>query len=139
HSVKQGDSSPLAPGGGLAAHEAKGGHLIERHVGKSDQELMERLEKSKMSNKKISGSSSFKDRATAEKVANITLSNNKDKIEKWLNNDVKKPLVLSYKGSEVLGRGITKGSAEISDLTNAKIILKKNNDGSFILTGYPTR
>ncbi|MBT0952715.1 hypothetical protein HUW30_03230 [Bacillus velezensis] len=52
---------------------------------------------------------------------------------------MKKPLVLSYKGSEVLGRGITKGSAEISDLTNAKIILKKNNDGSFILTGYPTR
>ncbi|MFT4431742.1 T7SS effector LXG polymorphic toxin, partial [Bacillus velezensis] len=137
--VKQGDSTPLAPGGGLAAHEAKGGHLIERHVGKSDQELMERLEKSKMSNKKISGSSSFKDRATAEKVANITLSDNKDKIEKWLNNDVKKPLVLSYKGSEVLGRGITKGSAEISDLTNAKIILKKKNDGSFILTGYPTR
>ncbi|MGG0162800.1 RNase A-like domain-containing protein, partial [Bacillus velezensis] len=140
HSVKQGDSSPLAPGGGLAAHEAKGGHLIERHVGKTDQELLKRLEKSKMSNKKISGSSSFKDRATAEKVANITLSTNKDKIEKWLNNyDVKKPLVLSYKGSEVLGRGITKGSDEISDLTNAKIILKKNNDGSFILTGYPTR
>ncbi|MFJ9206647.1 ribonuclease YeeF family protein [Bacillus velezensis] len=140
HSVKQGDSSPLAPGGGLAAHEAKGGHLIERHVGKTDQELLKRLEKSKMSNKKISGSSSFKDRATAEKVANITLSTNKDKIEKWLNNyEVKKPLVLSYKGSEVLGRGITKGSDEISDLTNAKIILKKNNDGSFILTGYPTR
>ncbi|MBT0952716.1 hypothetical protein HUW30_03235 [Bacillus velezensis] len=81
HSVKQGDSSPLAPGGGLAAHEAKGGHLIERHVGKTDQELLKRLEKSKMSNKKISGSSSFKDRATAEKVANITLLNNKDKIE----------------------------------------------------------
>ncbi|AMQ73160.1 MULTISPECIES: ribonuclease YeeF family protein [Bacillus amyloliquefaciens group] len=139
HSVKQGDSSPLAPGGGLAAHEAKGGHLIERHVGKTDQELLKRLEKSKMSNKKISGSSSFKDRATAEKIANITLSDNKDKIEKWLNNDVKKPLVLSYKGSEVLGRGITKGTTEISDLTNAKIILKKNNDGSFILTGYPTR
>ncbi|MCX2812011.1 T7SS effector LXG polymorphic toxin [Bacillus sp. ChL18] len=139
HSVKQGDSSPLAPGGGLAAHEAKGGHLIERHVGKTDQELLKRLEKSKMSNKKISGSSTFKDRATAEKIANITLSDNKDKIEKWLNNDVKKPLVLSYKGSEVLGRGITKGTTEISDLTNAKIILKKNNDGSFILTGYPTR
>ncbi|MGF7492090.1 T7SS effector LXG polymorphic toxin [Bacillus velezensis] len=139
HSVKQGDSSPLAPGGGLAAHEAKGGHLIERHVGKTDQELLKRLEKSKMSNKKISGSSSFKDRATAEKIANITLSDNKDKIEKWLNNDVKKPLVLSYKGSEVLGRGITEGTTEISDLTNAKIILKKNNDGSFILTGYPTR
>lgn len=137
--VKQGDSTPLAPGGGLAAHEAKGGHLIERHVGKTDEELIQRLDKSKMSNKKISGSSSFKDRATAERVANSALTNNKAKIEKWLNSDVKKPLVLSYKGDEVLGRGIPKGEDTITDLTNAKIILKKNKDGSFILTGYPTR
>ncbi|UUI85585.1 T7SS effector LXG polymorphic toxin [Bacillus halotolerans] len=137
--VKQGDSTPLAPGGGLAAHEAKGGHLIERHVGKTDEELIQRLDKSKMSNKKISGSSSFKDRATAERVANSALTNNKVKIEKWLNSDVKKPLVLSYKGNEVLGRGIPKGEDTITDLTNAKIILKKNKDGSFILTGYPTR
>ncbi|WP_342410289.1 T7SS effector LXG polymorphic toxin [Bacillus sp. FSL L8-0358] len=137
--VKQGDSTPLAPGGGLAAHEAKGGHLIERHVGKTDEELIQRLDKSKMSNKKISGSSSFKDRATAERVANSALTNNKAKIEKWLNSDVKKPLVLSYKGNEVLGRGIPKGEDTITDLTNAKIILKKNKDGSFILTGYPTR
>lgn len=63
--VTQGDSSSLTPGRGLAAHEAKGGHLIERHVGKTDEELIQRLDKSKMSNKKISGSSSFKDRATA--------------------------------------------------------------------------
>ncbi|MCY8514597.1 ribonuclease YeeF family protein [Bacillus atrophaeus] len=139
NNVKQGDSSPLAPGGGLAAHEAKGGHLIERHVGKTDEELIQRLDKSKMSNKKISGSSSFKDRATAESVANSALSNNKGKIEKWLNSDAKKPLVLSYKGNEVLGRGISKGEDSIADLTNAKIILKKNKDGSFILTGYPTR
>ncbi|WP_413324767.1 ribonuclease YeeF family protein [Bacillus inaquosorum] len=137
--VKQGDSTPLAPGGGLAAHEAKGGHLIERHVGKTDEELIQRLDKSKMSNKKISGSSSFKDRATAERVANSALTNNKAKIKKWLNSDVKKPLVLSYKGNEVLGRGIPKGEDTITDLTNAKIILKKNKDGSFILTGYPTR
>ncbi|WP_069838983.1 ribonuclease YeeF family protein [Bacillus sp. F56] len=137
--VKQGDSTPLAPGGGLAAHETKGGHLIERHVGKTDEELIQRLDKSKMSNKKISGSSSFKDRATAERVANSALTNNKVKIEKWLNSDVKKPLVLSYKGNEVLGRGIPKGEDTITDLTNAKIILKKNKDGSFILTGYPTR
>ncbi|MFS3928268.1 hypothetical protein ACL9SP_06295 [Priestia flexa] len=32
--VKPGDTSSLAPGGGLAAHELKGGHLIEDTLGK---------------------------------------------------------------------------------------------------------
>jgi hypothetical protein len=41
--VKQGDKSSLAPGGGLAAHEIKGGHLLERHVGKTDEDLLERM------------------------------------------------------------------------------------------------
>ncbi|MED4524324.1 T7SS effector LXG polymorphic toxin [Bacillus velezensis] len=135
HSVKQGDSSPLAPGGGLAAHEAKGGHLIERHVGKTDEELLQRLQ----INKKIRASSSFTDRPTAERVANETLTKHKKEIEEWLKSDVNDPLPLPYRGTEVIGRGVRKGSNEVKDMTNARIVLKKNKDGSFILTGYPTR
>ncbi|WP_209783395.1 ribonuclease YeeF family protein [Bacillus velezensis] len=133
--VKQGDSTPLAPGGGLAAHEAKGGHLIERHVGKTDEELLERLQ----INKKIRASSSFTDRPTAERVANETLIKHKKEIEEWLKSDVNDPLPLPYRGTEVIGRGVRKGSNEVKDMTNARIVLKKNEDGSFILTGYPTR
>ncbi|MDP1498846.1 ribonuclease YeeF family protein [Bacillus velezensis] len=135
HSVKQGDSSPLAPGGGLAAHEAKGGHLIDRHVGKTDEELLQRLQ----INKKIRASSSFTDRPTAERVANETLTKHKKEIEEWLKSDVNDPLPLPYRGTEVIGRGVRKGSNEVKDMTNARIVLKKNEDGSFILTGYPTR
>ena len=40
------------------------GHLRERHVGKTDEELLQRLE----SNSTITGASTFADRATAEKV-----------------------------------------------------------------------
>ncbi|MEC0251793.1 ribonuclease YeeF family protein [Bacillus halotolerans] len=133
--VKQGDSTPLAPGGGLAAHEAKGGHLIERHVGKTDEELLKRLQ----INKKIRASSSFTDRPTAERVANETLTKHKKEIEEWLNSDIGDPLPLPYRGTEVIGRGVRKGSNEVKDMTNARIVLKKNEDGSFILTGYPTR
>ncbi|XAZ39117.1 T7SS effector LXG polymorphic toxin [Bacillus velezensis] len=121
HSVKQGDSSPLAPGGGLAAHEAKGGHLIERHVGKTDEELLERLQ----INKKIRASSSFTDRPTAERVANETLIKHKKEIEEWLKSDVNDPLPLPYRGTEVIGRGVRKGSNEVKDMTNARIVLKK--------------
>ncbi|MEH7665012.1 RNase A-like domain-containing protein, partial [Bacillus velezensis] len=139
HSVKQGDSSPLAPGGGLAAHEAKGGHLIERHVGKTDGELFQRLIK----DTKFSWSSSFKDRATAEKVASSVLSDPKNisKIKKWLSNPTSRPtLPLRYKGDgEVLGRRVEKGSNVAKDATNATIVLKKSKNGEFILTGYPTK
>ncbi|MCY8597880.1 ribonuclease YeeF family protein [Bacillus vallismortis] len=137
--VKQGDSTPLAPGGGLAAHEAKGGHLIERHVGKTDGELFQRLIKDTT----ISGSSSFKDRATAEKVASSVLSDPKNitKIKKWLSNpNSRRTLPLRYKGDgEVLGRRVEKGSNVAKDATNATIVLKKSKNGEFILTGYPTK
>lgn len=137
--VKQGDKSFLAPGGGLATHEAKGGHLIERHVGKTDEELLERLK----SNSKITGSSTFKDRMTAEKVANTVLNDQKniEKIQKWLSDPKSRPtLQLRYKGDgEIIGRSVSRNSEEVENVTSAKIVLKKDNNGSFILTGYPVK
>ncbi|PFL46275.1 WXG100 family type VII secretion target [Bacillus anthracis] len=136
--VKPGDSSSLAPGGGLAAHEARGGHLIERHIGKTDEELLQRLE----SNSTITGASTFTDRATAEKIANEVLSNpqNTEKINRWLNNPDSKPtLPLRYQGTDITGRHVPRGSEIISEVTNARIVLKKDRDGSFIITGYPER
>ncbi|MFD4930403.1 ribonuclease YeeF family protein [Peribacillus butanolivorans] len=134
--VKSGDKSSLAPGGGLAAHEVKGGHLIERHVGKTDEELLERIR----NNPRINGSSTFKDRAIAEKVASKVLSdiNNKKAIESWLSNPQSKSnLVLTYKGTEVIGRGVKRGSTTVENMTNARIVLKKDGEGNYILTGYP--
>ncbi len=40
-------------------------------------------------------------------------------------------------GNEIIGRGIQRGSTTIEEMTNAKIILKKDANGKFILTGYP--
>ncbi|MGG3846409.1 RNase A-like domain-containing protein [Aeribacillus composti] len=132
------DFSPLAPGGGLAAHEARGGHLISRHVGKTDAELLQRLK----DNPKITGASTFKDRATAEKVASEVLNdpNNKKIIQAWLSNPKSKStLVLPYQGTEIIGRGVHKGSTTVEHMSNAKIVLKKDEAGNFILTGYPTK
>ncbi|NWK68171.1 WXG100 family type VII secretion target [Bacillus paramycoides] len=136
--VKPGDSSSLTPGGGLAAHEARGGHLLERHVGKTDEELLQRIQ----SDPKISGASTFTDRATAEKIANEVLNNpsNQELIQIWLDNTRnKRPIALPYGGTEIIGRGISRGSTTIEDMTNAIIVLKKDKTGKFILTGYPSR
>ncbi|MEK5211001.1 T7SS effector LXG polymorphic toxin [Bacillus sp. FSL R5-0603] len=138
--VEQGDSTPLAPGGGLAAHEAKGGHLIERHVGKTDEELIERLRTDP--NPHITASSTFKDRATAERIANSVLNDPKNikKIENWIDDPKKPKLMLKYKGDgEIIGRSVSRNSELVENVTNAKIILKKDNNGNFILTGYPTK
>ncbi|MGC2882017.1 ribonuclease YeeF family protein [Bacillus subtilis] len=138
--IKQGDSTPLAPGGGLAAHEAKGGHLIERHIGKTDEELIERLRTDP--NPHITASSTFKDRATAERIANAALNDPKNikKIENWIDDPKKPKLMLKYKGDgEIIGRSVTRNSELVENVTNAKIILKKDNNGNFILTGYPTK
>ncbi|OOE22055.1 ribonuclease YeeF family protein [Bacillus subtilis] len=138
--VKQGDSTPLAPGGGLAAHEAKGGHLIERHIGKTDEELIERLRTDP--NPHITASSTFKDRATAERIANSVLNDPKNikKIENWIDDPKKPKLMLKYKGDgEIIGRSVSRNSELVENVTNAKIILKKDNNGNFILTGYPTK
>ncbi|MDT3762591.1 RNase A-like domain-containing protein [Priestia filamentosa] len=135
-----GKSSLLAPGGGLMAHEGKKkGHLIERHIDKTDEQLLQRLKE----DKKIPSSSSFKDRATAERVANIVLNDSKniDKIQKWLSNPHSRPtLALKYKGDgEIIGRSRARNSELAEDVTKARIVLKKGKNGSFIVTGYPEK
>ncbi|MCY9279241.1 hypothetical protein N2384_23105 [Bacillus paralicheniformis] len=112
---------------------------MKRHVGKTDEELSQRLKK----DLKITGSSTFKDRATAEKVASEVLKDPKNikKVEKWLSDPKSRPtLALRYKGNgDVLGRSIERGSNTAEDVTNAKIVLKKGKDGEYILTGYPIK
>ncbi|MCQ0952703.1 WXG100 family type VII secretion target [Bacillus cereus] len=134
--VKPDDISSLTPGGGLAAHEARGGHLLERHVGKTDEELLQRMQ----SDPRITGASTFTDRASAEKIAATVLNNprNQVRIQSWLNSPRDNKLILRYHGTEIIGRGVTRGSTTVEDMSNAKIVLKKDRNGSFILTGYPS-
>ncbi|MBW5458712.1 MAG: RNase A-like domain-containing protein [Clostridium sp.] len=127
--------------GGLDVHESKGGHLLEKHVGKSEQELLERLN----NQSKISGSSSFYDKYVAENVCYKILSDdvNKIKIKEWLSDSKKgNKLVLKYNGSDskLVGIGVKRGENMAKDMYNGKIILKKDGKGGYyILTGYPTK
>ncbi|MFC7392984.1 RNase A-like domain-containing protein [Scopulibacillus cellulosilyticus] len=132
-----GESSPLSPGGGLAAHESKGGHLLERHVGKTDKELLNRLK----NNPRIKGSSSFTNRSIAEKVVSETLNNEKNKklIENWINYSKTPKLILKYYGKSVIGRTVKRDGKILEDATNAIIVLKKLDNDKFVLTGYPIK
>ncbi len=125
--------------GGLDAHEAMGGHMTDRHVGKTEQELLNRLN----TDLNISGSSSFSDKKTAEKVCYDILSDksNSSKVSDWLSGKIKgNKLVFNYTGNkgDVLGIGVTRGNNAARDLIDGLIVLKKDGQGGYyILTGYP--
>ncbi|MBJ7998253.1 RNase A-like domain-containing protein [Bacillus mycoides] len=130
--------SPRVFDGDLKKHEDKGGHLIERHVEIPDEALAQRL----IDDQKITGSSSFNDLEKAQKVADAVLTNpqNIRKIERWLADPYSPPtLALRYRGDEIIGRSILRTSEGVLEVTNAKIVLKKDGEGSYIRTGFPIR
>ncbi|EOO75051.1 hypothetical protein IIC_02505 [Bacillus cereus VD021] len=130
--------SPRVFDGDLKKHEDKGGHLIERHVEIPDEALAQRL----IDDQNITGSSSFNDLEKAQKVADAVLTNpqNIRKIERWLADSYSPPtLALRYRGDEIIGRSILRTSEDVLEVTNAKIVLKKDGEGSYIRTGFPIR
>ncbi|WP_440604399.1 RNase A-like domain-containing protein [Bacillus sp. GB_SG_008] len=130
--------SPRVFDGDLRQHENRGGHLIERHVEISNESLAQRL----VEDQNITGSSSFNDLEKAQKIADEVLTDPRNirKIERWLNDPYSPPtLALRYRGDEVVGRQIARGSENVLEVTNAKIVLKKDGQGSYIRTGYPVR
>ncbi|MFE4143891.1 RNase A-like domain-containing protein [Peribacillus sp. YIM B13472] len=56
----------------------------------------------------------------------------------WLSKPQSKSnLVLNDEGIEVIGRGVKRGYTTVENMTNTRIILKKDGEGNYILTGYP--
>ena len=128
----------------ITENEQMGGHILGKHIGKTDANLMLRLMTSKNKSGKITinASSSFTDTNIAESVINTTIEGNYLKIKNWLKSDVYDNLLLKYEGGTVIGRGISRNAflagEGVSARTNAIIILKKVNKSKyFVLTAYP--
>lgn len=120
----------------LSADEAQGGHTLSRHVGRSDADLQERLERER----NISAASTYTDRATAEAVVGRVLEHN-SKIERWEEREGRRPnLALDYHGeaSQPIGRCMQRGSSVAVPATDALVVLKaRDGGGFFVLTTYP--
>ncbi|WP_415952444.1 RNase A-like domain-containing protein [Streptomyces sp. KLOTTS4A1] len=106
----------------LAAMEGVGGaHAIDKHVGKTDEQLLQRLRDEQKQNGeyKIPGASTYADIESAQRYTQYCLRDNTDEITAWLNEDppdptkeietdaipVQGPLT----GDAVTGRGSTVG------------------------------
>jgi len=119
----------------LRRDERLGGHTLRRHVGKSDDELRQRLREEP----NISAASTYNDEATAERVIAATLTQNARRVQTWQARAGRKPnLALHYRGSSPIGRSIRQGESVAERCSDAIVVLQATGEGGFkVLTTYP--
>jgi Bacterial CdiA-CT RNAse A domain len=123
------------PGGGLDAHEAAGGHTLEKHVGKTEAELKQRLE----TDRQISAASSFTNRSIAEAAIGEAINRNERAIASWLRSRENR-YTIDYNANRKVGITLRRRASKASSTSSLKIIFqrsKKLPPGYFILTAYP--
>ncbi|MEL1091261.1 RNase A-like domain-containing protein, partial [Pseudomonas sp. OB66] len=130
-----GPFSEIVPGGGLATHEAQGGHLIARHVGRTDAQLAQRL----AAEPNIPAASTFLNRAEAEAAASEALAANTQVVQEFLeSNKVKTSFTHTF--SRPVGVSMINGQTQSQPASSLLLVLKKNASSSlgyFLLTGFP--
>lgn len=125
--------SHLVPGGGLAAHEAAGGHLLARHVGQAEADLAARL----AAQPRLSAASTFASRAEAEVAISGALDARAADVSAWVAAGARGRLVIdaAFSGGSVLQRG----AAAAVPGTGVRAVLEGTGGGGWrIITGYPT-
>jgi len=123
---------PSARSSFLHENEAQGGHVLDKHVGKTDEELLQRLKRESH----LTSASTFTDEASAEQVIKAALAENQDVIKQWLGQTDKAKLRLDYESVGAIGRILSSGQRAAADSNKAVLILQKAKEGYFVLTAY---
>jgi hypothetical protein len=130
-----GPFSEIVPGGGLAAHEARGGHLIEKHVGRSEDQLRRRLDLEP----RVPTASTFPDRATAESAVSSVLKTRKVEIDEFLSSRLRTSLSLRQPFSSPVGVGVVRQTGNLEPLSVVVLVIRKSDrspTGYNLLTGF---
>ncbi len=119
----------------LERDENLGGHTLARHVGRTDEQLAQRLRKER----NISAASTWTDRDIAEETVAAGLHAEHGRIESWLRRGERRPnLALHYTAGRMIGRSLRRDASESVPCTSAVIVLRAYGiDGFYVLTTYP--
>ena len=119
----------------LSQDEAAGGHILRKHVGQTDEQLRQRLEREA----RITGASTYTDRPTAERAVGAAIAASEDRIQRWLGRSGGHPnLVLDYDSDAPIGRTINRGESQSRPCAHALVVLKYSGPGQYyVLTSYP--
>jgi Bacterial CdiA-CT RNAse A domain len=118
----------------LEQDEKSGGHTLSRHVGQSDEQLRQRLQR-----ERITAASTYTDRPAAESAVGIAISSHHDRIRNWLSRSGGHPnLVLDYDFPRPIGSTLHRNEAHSVPCLHAIVILKwQSPAGYYVLTSYP--
>jgi hypothetical protein len=115
----------------LTTSEAAGGHLIERHVGQTFDDLSARL----AAHPRLGEVSTFTSVDEAATAVSTALQHNQPVLDNWITNGATKTLIVTapFDGGEVLVRG----GVESVPGSTVKVVLRGDGMGNWhILTGY---
>ncbi|MBL9003135.1 MAG: hypothetical protein JNJ46_02750, partial [Myxococcales bacterium] len=116
----------------LRENEERGGHILAKHVGKSEEQLRQRL----MDEEHLKVASSFKDEHTAQHVVSAALEKNQAAIDDWLKRPLK-PLRLTHEGASELGIALNRDASTARPSNVARLVLQSDSQGGFyVLTAY---
>src|SRR5258706_9785184 len=112
-------SSPSAGTGqryDLSRDEERGGHTLRKHVGRTDDELRQRLERER----NISAASTWTDRGAAEETVAAALQAERGKIENWQRRGERRPnLALHFDVGHENGRCLLRGATGVGQCPEA--------------------
>jgi len=119
----------------LERSEERGGHTLERHVARTDDQLRERLAQEG----NISAASTWIDRKTAEDVVGEALAVERSRVDAWRQRGYPRAnLALHYNAGRVIGRSLRRGDTQTVDCTSAVVVLRADGpDDFYVLTTYP--
>jgi len=119
----------------LSRDEDAGGHTLRKHVGRTDDELRQRLRRER----NIAAASTWTDRATAEAAVGAALQQNREGIERWRNRSGGHPnFVIDYTSDRSLGRSLHRDGDQPGPCSHATIVLKWSAPNDYyVLTSYP--
>src|SRR5580700_5920435 len=119
----------------LSRDEAQGGHILRKHVGQTEEQLRERLERER----NITGASTYTDRSTAEHAVGAAIAESQVQLQRWLDRSGRHPnLVLDSESPDPIGRTMNRGENHSRPCTHALIVLKYGGPSRYyVLTSYP--
>jgi filamentous hemagglutinin len=119
----------------LRQDEAAGGHILRKHVGQTEAQLRQRLERER----DINGASTFTDRSTAEHAVGAAVAQSQREVQSWLSQPGRHPnLVLDYDSDAPIGRTMNRGEVQSHVCRHAVVVLRyKGPEDYYVLTSYP--
>ncbi|TCP27841.1 putative toxin of predicted polymorphic toxin system, partial [Scopulibacillus darangshiensis] len=116
--------------------ETAGGHTLERHVAKTNEELIKRAIK-----ENVEAATTFTDKSTAIKATQENLRKNARNISEWLNNSETGRKVFDMTHSNSIGKGVLSDKKHVlKNLTKSRIVLVRDSTqdlGFRIVTSFP--